>query len=126
MVAQLCGLVEQIGSFAFETGGELFEAVDRQLGGGESPSQTCDLRACVGEQRLEVVLAAQRRGERAVAVGHVCGCGWFGFPSLAGAVGADAVGVAEPLAWSTTFSRDRHRDHCNETSRNVHRPGNDL
>jgi hypothetical protein len=58
LVAQLGGLVEQVGSFAFETGGELFESVDRQLGRGASPSQTRDLRACVGEQVLEVVLAA--------------------------------------------------------------------
>jgi hypothetical protein len=57
LVAQLGGLVEQVGSFAFETCGPLFESVDRQLGRDESPSQTGDLGACIGEQRLEVVLA---------------------------------------------------------------------
>jgi len=51
-------LVGSVRSFSFESGGALFESVDRQLGCGESPSQAGDLGACIGEQGLEVVLTA--------------------------------------------------------------------
>jgi hypothetical protein len=86
-------------SFAFEfsTGLVAFpaELFDRRVGGGELLAEVTDHRPHVGK----FVAVIERLGEhrRFVTAG------------LAGSVGADAVGVGAPFAWSAAFAGDRHQ-----------------
>ena len=71
------------------------ELFDRRVGGGELLAEVTDRRPHLGEFVTVVERLDQHR--RLVDAG------------LSGAVGADAVSVAAPFAWSAAFAGDRHQ-----------------
>lgn len=75
--------------------------------GGELVAEALDL----GERHCEFVAGGQGLLERR----------WFGLAALAGAEGADPVGVRAPFAWPATSPGDRHGMNVTKRDGNVHR-----
>jgi hypothetical protein len=112
---QVGGLLHEVGTLAFEHADPILETLDRLLRGDQVATKRGDLRSGGGEQILELAFASQRCGDGVVTVGCLGDCRGLVVASLAGSVGADAVGVAGPLAGSAALARHGHREHCNET-----------
>ena len=84
-------------AFEFSTGLVAFttELFDRRVGGGELLAEVTDHRPQTGEFVTVIERLGQHR--RLVNAG------------LSGAVGAHAIGVGAPFAWSAAFAGDRHQ-----------------
>jgi hypothetical protein len=94
--------------------------LDLTVSGSQSPTELLLGLAGLAELVAELANEVPRSSELIAVLECHRQPRWFGLASLAGAEGADTVGVGAPHAWPTALARDRHADTVTERNETVH------